>query len=240
MKACRVCRLSKLVEEFAIATRNRDGRCNTCKSCVRTYSASHYQRNRDRILADWKEWRRGNPEEAKAKGKRSRERNGDSARAATTAWYWANREYVLRKQAERYTANPDHVKAIIKRWEREHPEYKRLACNRRRAAKRGASESHTSLEWLDKLKEYAGRCHWCGRDTDGKPERDHVIPLSRGGSDGIDNVVPCCVTCNRRKGSKLPREWANERHRISFYPAVQAIADGRAGGCDSPADHCLS
>lgn len=32
---------------------------------------------------------------------------------------------------------------------------------------------------------------------------DHVIPKSRGGSNDIDNLVPCCDRCNTKKGSKL-------------------------------------
>lgn len=31
---------------------------------------------------------------------------------------------------------------------------------------------------------------------------DHVIPVSRGGRDELDNLVPCCKKCNNTKGSK--------------------------------------
>lgn len=37
---------------------------------------------------------------------------------------------------------------------------------------------------------------------------DHVIPLSRGGADEIDNTVACHYTCNMEKGNKLPDEFA--------------------------------
>jgi 5-methylcytosine-specific restriction endonuclease McrA len=32
---------------------------------------------------------------------------------------------------------------------------------------------------------------------------DHVIPLSRGGVDGLDNLAPACFHCNRRKSNHL-------------------------------------
>ncbi len=50
-------------------------------------------------------------------------------------------------------------------------------------------------------------CQYCG---DGLPAHeltfDHVIPRSRGGRTGWENVVAACGPCNLRKGSALPRE----------------------------------
>lgn len=49
------------------------------------------------------------------------------------------------------------------------------------------------------------RCQYCG---DVKPARelnvDHVVPVCKGGPSTWENVVCCCVPCNRRKGSRLP------------------------------------
>jgi 5-methylcytosine-specific restriction endonuclease McrA len=55
------------------------------------------------------------------------------------------------------------------------------------------------------------RCQYCGRaQADLKPResltRDHLIPLSRGGSNDWKNVVTACSPCNARKGSRLPEE----------------------------------
>lgn len=36
---------------------------------------------------------------------------------------------------------------------------------------------------------------------------DHVVPLSRGGSNDIANLVPACEGCNRKKGAQTPLEW---------------------------------
>lgn len=37
---------------------------------------------------------------------------------------------------------------------------------------------------------------------------DHVIPLSRGGTDTKENRVPACLRCNSIKGNMMPDEWA--------------------------------
>jgi hypothetical protein len=50
-------------------------------------------------------------------------------------------------------------------------------------------------------------CHYCGD----RPERlcaDHVVPLSRGGTNDEDNLVACCIPCNSSKCDKLLEEWA--------------------------------
>jgi len=36
--------------------------------------------------------------------------------------------------------------------------------------------------------------------------RDHLVPLSRGGTNDWSNVVTACSTCNARKGNHLPEE----------------------------------
>lgn len=77
----------------------------------------------------------------------------------------------------------------------------RLAAKNRRARQKGAEGSHTLEEWekLKKEKEYT--CVLCGKK---EPEviltQDHIIPLSMGGSNYIQNIQPLCMPCNRTKG----------------------------------------
>lgn len=65
----------------------------------------------------------------------------------------------------------------------------------------------TADEWLARFQQYDGRCHWCGQKISGSPHADHLIPLSRGGTNTISNIVPSCATCNLSKNDKLPHEW---------------------------------
>lgn len=46
-----------------------------------------------------------------------------------------------------------------------------------------------------------GRCIECG--TNAKLEYDHIIPVSRGGSNTARNIQLLCETCNRRKGDRI-------------------------------------
>ena len=35
---------------------------------------------------------------------------------------------------------------------------------------------------------------------------DHVVPVAQGGRKDWENIVTCCITCNRRKGGRTPAE----------------------------------
>jgi 5-methylcytosine-specific restriction endonuclease McrA len=50
-------------------------------------------------------------------------------------------------------------------------------------------------------------CQYCA-DTFPTQELtfDHVVPVSQGGRKDWENIVTCCVTCNRRKGGRTPEE----------------------------------
>jgi 5-methylcytosine-specific restriction endonuclease McrA len=49
-------------------------------------------------------------------------------------------------------------------------------------------------------------CQYCGKQ-DPNGEVDHVLSLSRGGPDMLENLVWACQECNAQKGDKTPREW---------------------------------
>lgn len=49
-------------------------------------------------------------------------------------------------------------------------------------------------------------CAYCGEVTD-DIHIDHVMPLSRGGSSEMGNLVVACPTCNVSKKDKTPEEW---------------------------------
>lgn len=51
----------------------------------------------------------------------------------------------------------------------------------------------------------AHECRYCG---DLARCADHVIPLSRGGTNDEDNLVACCLPCNSSKSDRLLSEWA--------------------------------
>lgn len=109
--------------------------------------------------------------------------------------------------------NPEKYRGIKKKfWEKNKPEWARYA-EERRARKLNAKGTFSVREWKDLLNKYGNKCLKCGSTK--RLEADHVIPLSRGGSNSIENIQPLCRTCNSSKSTKI----------IDFRPFGNIILD---------------
>lgn len=73
--------------------------------------------------------------------------------------------------------------------------------SRRYAREKGCEGSHTLAEWEELKESYGNICAGCSKDL--PLTKDHIIPLSKGGSDYIENIQPLCKSCNSRKGNKI-------------------------------------
>lgn len=80
---------------------------------------------------------------------------------------------------------------------------------RARLLKAGGSFTAAQIRKLYKLQK--GKCWWqgpeCTIDLGGRYHIDHRIPLSRGGSNDISNIVLSCPRCNLSKHDKMPSEF---------------------------------
>ena len=118
--------------------------------------------------------------------------------------------------------NPEKVREYKKKWQENNPEYNNeyqrkwmktkngKANNQRGQSKRRARErllinTLTAEEWIDILKEYKFKCAYCGCEFTlfNKETRDHVIPISKGGDNVKENIVPACQSCNSKKHDKI-------------------------------------
>jgi 5-methylcytosine-specific restriction endonuclease McrA len=96
-------------------------------------------------------------------------------------------------------------------WAARHPERRRSIAVARRARERGAAGRWTASDWTDLLVRYGHRCAYCG--ATGSLTVDHRVPLARGGSNEVDNILPACGWCNRSKGTLSEGEFRNRLAR---------------------------
>ena len=81
---------------------------------------------------------------------------------------------------------------------------KRFRNQRYKIRRTNAKGSHTFEEWVALKNMYKKMCLCCKKfEPDIKLSEDHIVPLSMGGTDYIDNIQPLCVSCNTRKHAKV-------------------------------------
>lgn len=221
-KVCCGCREWKPVSEFGIANHNGkphgDGYKSRCRPCAnaqaraeRVAKLEQYRQNARKYLASRRE-------QSNEYQREWRNKNRDKVRASLHAYKTANRAKILADARERRNANLEEHRARG-RWRYHNNREKRLAYNRayhkanrhkvvawtnaRRVRKKAAEGSHTEAEWQALKEQYNYTCLRCGRR---EPEitltRDHVVPLTKGGSDWITNIQPLCAVCNSSKNNK--------------------------------------
>lgn len=68
----------------------------------------------------------------------------------------------------------------------------------------------SAKKWLLVYSKTNSRCAYCGKQL---PKDsidatiDHVIPKTKGGRNNIENLLPCCRSCNTSKGVKTLEEY---------------------------------
>lgn len=148
-----------------------------------------------------------------------REKASEAFRSLTPEKREARREYerrrwqdpAFRKQMLKYRQHPDELRKQRVRnrvWKKAN----RASCtdrqNKRNATLYTATIEDVSLEYL--FKRDQGRCQLCGyelsmdtkRPDPRAPTRDHIIPLSKGGTHERKNLQLACDVCNVRKSNR--------------------------------------
>lgn len=184
LKTCSKCKIQKPLSSFSRHKGKPDGLRYSCKDCEKIPAAI---------------WRKTNSDYQKT-------------------YYLKNREQVLKRMKIRREKFPEIHKAVSKRyakknkeklalrssqWVKQNPEKNRAKRARRRALEIGSSFSKITKKEISNL--YNQACVYCGSRA--RIEIDHVVPLSRGGSHSIGNLVAACRYCNRSKGDKTIMEW---------------------------------
>lgn len=95
-------------------------------------------------------------------------------------------------------------------------------------ARQGAT--HSKEEWEGLLHLTEG-CTYCSRPTAPHMKtKDHATPVSRGGSDGIDNLRVSCWDCNYAKRDMNESEFVEWAQASGFFTDERRWEKGRSGG----------
>jgi 5-methylcytosine-specific restriction endonuclease McrA len=143
-----------------------------------------------------------NREKARERARRRRAEQPEHARAINTK---------SRK------AHPEKTKARVAKWRAANHPISRMYDARRRAHKLSApGVPYTAAEFRALCDASSWQCSYCPTVLDVVTvQADHVVPLSRGGSNGIENIAVSCKPCNASK-KNLPLDiWLERRRKVA-------------------------
>lgn len=94
-------------------------------------------------------------------------------------------------------------------------------------------------DWKAALLHFEGHCAYCGRGEgrarDARFDREHFVPVSRGGETSRHNVGPACRKCNRGRGNaplfpwfRKQEFWTHDQERkiVTWIGSEAAIKEG--------------
>ncbi len=101
-------------------------------------------------------------------------------------------------------ANRKRAIDYSKRYRKEHPEQPIVDRQKRRARISKVGGSFSGEQWLELKKLFNWTCYMCFRKEPViQLTVDHKIPLSKGGTNNIDNIQPLCHNCNSSKRTNI-------------------------------------
>lgn len=217
LKKCNKCKSILPLSEFRLTPKG--GYTSPCKSCQREYR----QQNRDRFR-ELENTRRKNLslDQREARRRRWREKPETQAKEDVYNKNYRRRDYVKDKNKARnieYRSHPENQEKARQKtiaWRKANQEKARHQAKIKAYRKKGAEGSHTLDQWLTLLS-YFDCCPKCREDR--ILTRDHIIPLTAGGTNYIDNIQPLCRSCNSKKLNttiidyrpREVREWAHNQ-----------------------------
>jgi len=182
-KQCPGCEQTLAITAFSKDARRRDGLQCYCRACQKTRRPSKAA------------------EAARVREYRKRPGSAEKNRQRCREYHAKNREACIARARQWRAANPEATYAAVKTWRAANPE-QTLAMNHAYRARRMDAEGEFSAqEWIEKCAAYSDCCAYCHKAV--KLTVQHVIPLTRSGSNRIANIVPACATCNSRIGNNI-------------------------------------
>jgi len=186
MKTCSKCRETKPLEDFGKNKSRPDGKNPWCKVCNSASAKRYYHKNPERMKERRREWYQDNIERERAKAKDR---------------YWADPEASREKNKKWKSENSEKVKAYQREYVRSNLDAFRCYNQNRRARLEGNGGSHTAEQWQLLCESFGNVCLCCKEE---KPLTvDHVVPISKGGTNDIWNLQPLCRGCNSSRGTQI-------------------------------------
>ena len=153
---------------------------------------AYYERNKEKYSASSKAWR---------------EAHKDEFSSYIKAYRIANKDKISAKNKELYEATKEIRRAYYKKWREENQDIRAEHQRNRRAMKKNSVGQHTKEDIMNLFMLQKNKCACCRKSIKNEYHADHIVPLSKGGSNDKYNIQLLCAPCNLRKNAKDPIEF---------------------------------
>ena len=114
------------------------------------------------------------------------------------------------KNAKKYADenNPERIREYKRKWKKSNKEKVRqgnvvIAENKK-------SGSYSTKDWQHAIEYFDNECAYCG-SSDKKLNKEHIVPISKGGLSVPNNIIPACAQCNSSKWRHEMYEWYSKK-----------------------------
>ena len=210
--------LSEFAERRIHGKSAGDGHKSRCRDCWNAQSRAERTVKLEKYQARERKYAEANKDHYRELKRAHQKANPESYKEALRKYRETHRKQINTRARIRRVVKLEHYRTIGRKSREKHAEernaYQRdygkanrtrltLFTNNRRARKLQARGSHTDKEWQELKVFHNFTCLRCGKqEPEIKLTRDHVIPLTQGGADSIDNIQPLCAQCNSKKNNK--------------------------------------
>lgn len=136
----------------------------------------------------------------------------EKSRDRSREWHANNRDAANQSRRLWQVDNKERAKKTVRAWSEANKPRRRVIRKRRRAIKAGLSQHYTFGELRSLWSSVKHACACCGAQISEKTRHvDHIVALSRGGKNTIDNIQFLCETCNKSKGARDPIDFMRSK-----------------------------
>ena len=207
MKICARCKCPKPIGDFNKNSLKPDGLQIYCKVCKREY----YLANAEVVKARSRRYYASNTESVNKKNKARYRKNKDKYLAACRTYYLENKPKIQAYYKEYAKNNRARVAAHKYAYRERNPEKYQVYAENRRSRKALAPGFCTPDQWQARWDLYGGKCYLrLDGCTINATAIDHVVPLSKGGTNWPANLRPICNHCNSVKSDRSLKQLRRE------------------------------